>query len=71
MKCPHCLRQLGKLSRDGEPMVQAGGLVLKAHGPVIVCPKCKGDVPFSPDLVKALQARFLIFKPPSLRSEGS
>lgn len=49
-------------------MIRGAGLVLKADRPVMVCPRCKADVPFTADLAKALQTRLaLIFKAPETR----
>lgn len=42
-------------------MVRTAGLVLKAHAPTMVCPRCKADVPFSTEMAKALQSRLALF----------
>lgn len=42
-------------------MLRTAALVLKAEGPVMVCPRCKADVPFTPDFAKALQHRLALF----------
>ena len=60
MKC-RCGAQLGRVNAGGEPMLRTAALVLKANGPVMVCPKCKADVPFTPDFAKALQHRLALF----------
>ena len=61
MKCPACQANLGQLSAGGEPMVRTRGVILKADGVVVVCPKCKGDVAISPDFAKAMQSRMVVF----------
>lgn len=45
-------------------MVRTAGMVMKdGGGMALVCPKCKADVPFTPDFAKALQTRLvLLFK---------
>ncbi len=45
-------------------MLRTAGVVLKdGGGMALLCPKCKADVPFTPDLAKALQTRLvLLFK---------
>lgn len=63
MKCPHCQANLAHVSKQGTPMVRNHGLMFKAEGLAVVCPKCKGDVPVSMDLAKALHSRLvLIFR---------
>ena len=42
-------------------MLRTAALVLKAEGPVMVCPRCKADVPFTPDFAKDLQHRLALF----------
>lgn len=64
MRCPGCNAQLGHITAAGEPMIRNRGLVLKAEGIVAVCPRCKGDVPFTADLAKALQSRIVLFFSP-------
>lgn len=54
MKCPNCSAELGRVNGQGEPMLRTAGLVLKAEGAVMICPKCKGDVPAGADMHKAL-----------------
>lgn len=60
MKCPGCGENLGRLSRAGEPMVRNKGLILKATGVAVVCPKCSGSVPIGGEMAKALSARLLL-----------
>ncbi len=54
MNCPNCGAELGKVNSSGEPMVRMAGMVLKAEGAVMICPKCKGDVPAGEAMQKAL-----------------
>lgn len=62
MICPGCRATLSHVNRVGEPIIRNSGLVLKADGAtIVVCPKCKSDVPFSVDLAKALRNRMVIF----------
>lgn len=66
MKCK-CGANLGRINGAGEPVVRTAGLVFKADSPVMVCPRCKSDVPFTPDLAKALQSRLaLLFVSPEV-----
>lgn len=60
MKC-RCGAQLGHVNDSGEPTVRMRGVVLKAEGAVAICPRCRGDVPFTADLAKALQNRLALF----------
>ncbi len=60
MRCPGCGASLGHINALGEPMIRMRGLVMKAEGVSIVCPKCKGDVPVEGELAKALSARLLL-----------
>ncbi len=70
MICPSCQAHLGHMNKDGEPMVRNRGLVFKADGVVVVCPKCKGDVPMTTDFAKALTDRLVLFirKQPAQRA---
>lgn len=61
MICPGCQSNLGHINKSNEPMVRGRGLVLKADGVSMVCPKCKGDVPLSTEVAKALQHRLVLF----------
>ena len=61
-----CGAHLGALSSGGDPMVRTRGIVLKAAGFVLVCPKCRGDVQPTPDLAKALGERMRLILPVSL-----
>lgn len=63
MKCGGCQAQLGHVNPRGEPVMRTRALVLKAEGVVAVCPKCKGDVPLSGEMKKALSARLLVVMP--------
>lgn len=54
MRCPKCQAVLGQVSASGDPMLRTRGLVMKAEGMVAVCPKCRGDVPASPEFRKAM-----------------
>jgi hypothetical protein len=66
VKC-RCGAHLLHQNRLGEPIVRNKGIVLKADGIVLVCPKCGGDVPFSPDLAKAMQNSLVLFFGPGKR----
>ena len=61
MNCPHCGTNLLRESHSGDAMVRTSGLVLKATSLIAICPKCKGDVPFSQTLTKAIQAKTILF----------
>jgi hypothetical protein len=68
MICQSCKSSLGHVNREGEPIVRNRGLVFKAEGVVMVCPKCKGDVPMTVDFAKALSGRLALFiskRPPA------
>lgn len=60
MKCPACLTQLVRAGKNGDPLVSTRGLLIKGGCLLLICPKCKGDVRPSPDVLKALSA-VLIF----------
>lgn len=73
MKCPHCLAALGHINAAGEPLIRTRGMVLKAQGVSVICPKCKGDVPVEGEMAKALSARLLLVfapKPVAGRDSG-
>ncbi len=53
MKC-RCGAELAQVNAKGEPMVRTRGMVFKAAGVCMVCPKCKGDVPLGPDEKKMM-----------------
>lgn len=61
MNCPHCGTNLLRESNGGDAMIRTSGLVLKAASLVAICPKCKGDVPFSQTLHKAVQDKAILF----------
>jgi hypothetical protein len=42
-------------------MIRTSGLVLKAASLVAICPHCKGDVPFSQTMAKAVQDKTVLF----------
>lgn len=52
MKCRHCSAILTQRTRVGEPLIRTRGIVLRADGPSLICPKCKADVAFSLDLLR-------------------
>lgn len=60
MKCPSCAAQLGQINAAGEPIIRNRGMILKAAGVSVVCPKCKADVPVVGELAKAMSARLLL-----------
>jgi uncharacterized protein YbaR (Trm112 family) len=60
MICPHCKATLTQRTKVGEPVIRNRGIIMKADGPVLICPKCKSDVGFNLDLLKALP--ILIFR---------
>ncbi|MDU7523499.1 MAG: hypothetical protein E7K72_19295 [Roseomonas mucosa] len=60
MKC-HCGANLGHLSARGEPMIRTRGMIFKAEGVRLLCPKCGDDVPLGPELESALRRRLLAF----------
>lgn len=60
MKC-RCGANLIQQNALGQPLIRNKGIVLKAEGIVLVCPKCRSDVPFSPDLAKAFQSSLVLF----------
>jgi uncharacterized protein YbaR (Trm112 family) len=64
MNCPNCKAKLGHLNASGEPMLRNAGMVFKADAPVMVCPRCKSDVPFTRELAKALSDRLVLFLRP-------
>jgi hypothetical protein len=61
MICAGCGSHLGHINKDGEPIVRNRGLVFKASGVIMVCPKCKRDVPLTADFAKALTDRLILF----------
>jgi hypothetical protein len=54
MTCPKCKAVLTHRNRDGNAMIRTKGLVMKADGPVAICPKCTADVKINMDLLKVL-----------------
>lgn len=55
MNCPRCGAGLGHVTEAGRPMMRTRGLVVTGPASAeAICPKCKGPVPVSADLAKAL-----------------
>lgn len=50
-----------KPAANGAPMLRTRGLVLKACGPVFICPKCKGDVPATAEVMETLGKASVLF----------
>ena len=66
MICPHCQANLGKVNGGGYPVLRNRGVVMKADGVCLICPKCSKDVPVNGDIAKALSARILlVFRKPT------
>jgi hypothetical protein len=66
MRCPTCQTGLVRETRNGQTMLKNRGLLIKGGQLVMVCPKCKGDVHPTPDVMRTLQAAaVLFFSPPS------
>lgn len=61
MKCPHCHADMAHLNAAREPIIRTRGLVLKASGLSLVCPRCKGDVTPSQELQKAMSNALVLF----------
>lgn len=61
MICPHCKANLTQRNGSGEPLLRNRGLVIKSTGLALVCPKCSGDVPFSPDAMSAVHQVAVLF----------
>lgn len=65
MICPHCHAELTRNNARGEPVIRNRGIVMKSDGLALVCPKCKGDVPPSPEAMQLLHRyAVLFFRPP-------
>ena len=62
MICPHCQSNLAQRSMNGDPMMRTRGLVIKSTGLALICPKCKGDVPVSLDVMNQLHKTVVLFK---------
>ena len=61
MKC-RCGAELVRVNKAGEPVVRSAGLVCKTDGGLaMICPRCKGDVPFTGEFARALQTRLALF----------
>jgi|GEM_PF-4823869 len=60
MRCRSCNSSLTQINAAGEPILRTRGLIFKAAGLACVCPKCKGDVPITGEMAKALGARLLL-----------
>jgi hypothetical protein len=60
MRC-RCGANLVHITSAGEPMVRNKGMVFKAEGIALICPKCGADVPVSGDMAKAMQERIVVF----------
>jgi hypothetical protein len=60
MNCPKCHATLMRRNSAGDAIIRNRGILLKASGPALVCPRCRADVPFQADLlVKALPVLLL------------
>lgn len=46
---------MGHISAAGEPLVRTRGVMLKAEGIILICPKCRADVPLAGDLLNAMK----------------
>ncbi|HWY23515.1 MAG TPA: hypothetical protein VNX47_01265 [Nevskia sp.] len=65
MKCPACDYQLVTETSTGHPIVRNRGILIKAGALVLICPKCKGDVAPSQEVMKTLRhVSLLYFDPP-------
>jgi uncharacterized protein YbaR (Trm112 family) len=62
MTCPHCRAQLTQRNRVGEGLIRNRGIVIKADGPVLICPKCRGNVRFDPQILTL--APLVVFRTP-------
>lgn len=61
LACPKCGANITHRTAGGDTMLRGRGLVLKADSLVMVCPKCKADVPCSQTITKAIQDRAVLF----------
>lgn len=61
MICPTCNAVLDKEKDNGERILRTRGIVIKKHGLALICPKCKGDVPVSPEMMHQLQEIAVLF----------
>lgn len=61
MKCHSCGANLAQTNPRGETLIRNKGLVFKAHGMICVCPRCKSDVEFSPDIANQVHRRVVLF----------
>ncbi|HET7674200.1 MAG TPA: hypothetical protein VFL54_01625 [Gammaproteobacteria bacterium] len=61
MNCPHCEANLKQRNSKGETLLRTRGIVLKADRLVAVCPKCKGDVPVSPEMMQKMHSSVVLF----------
>lgn len=59
--CPHCHANLASVAASGEPLLRARGVILKATGLALVCPRCRGDVPLSQSLHQQIHQRVVLF----------
>lgn len=55
MICPHCRANLLQRNHHQEPIVRCRGIVLRASGPVLICAKCRAEVPFNPAILQGPQ----------------
>ncbi len=63
MRCAGCGAELGHVNERGEPALRTRGLILKAEGVAVSCPRCRADVPLQGEMAKAITARLLVVVP--------
>lgn len=61
MKCPKCDKQIAHLNKTNDVVLSNKALVLKPEGMILVCPKCKADIPFSDGAMEAVKDRVVLF----------
>lgn len=61
MVCPQCAANIVQKNDMGETVLRTRGIILKSDRLSLICPKCKGDVPMSQTLTKALQDVAILF----------
>jgi len=60
--CGHCSANLKQENRKGETLLRNRGVILKSDGLVFVCPKCKGDVRLTGEMLGKIKEKILFFK---------
>lgn len=61
MICPACHANLNRRGAGGDTLLKARGVVVRANGVILICPRCKADVPMGPEEMQRLHKSAVLF----------